>query len=124
MNRLLRSNEVIQSNEHAKLCLRYLNFGKVWQQPTLCKDSLASRPFRDYAARFWHQHIIAYGENYASVADLINILFNPANANWASWRIWFDSVEPRSNLTPNYLIGNSYRDPLEPAPEKHQYREQ
>ena len=98
MNRLLRSNEAIQSNELAKICLRYLNFGKVWQQSGLPKDNLSSRPFRNYAARFWHQHIIMDCKSYAGVVDLTNILFNPANSNWASWQMWFDSLEPLSNL--------------------------
>jgi len=98
MTRLLHSNKVIQSNELAKICLRYLNFGRVWQQPGLSKDNLSSRPFRNYAARFWHQHIITDSEGYAGVVELINILFNPKNSNWASWKMWFDSLKPLSNL--------------------------
>jgi ankyrin repeat protein len=98
MNQLSRSNEAIQCNELAKVCLRYLNFRKVWQ-PILSKDSLASRPFREYAARSWHQHATSSGMNYPEVICLINILFHPENPNWESWRIWLDTIYGPSTIS-------------------------
>jgi hypothetical protein len=44
MNQLIHSNKVNEYNILAKVCLRYLNFRKIWQ-PILSKDSLAGRPF-------------------------------------------------------------------------------
>jgi ankyrin repeat protein len=98
MHRLLQPKEMILSNELAKICLRYLNFGRVWQPARFSKDILSNRPFRNYAAQLWHRHIITDGKNYTDVVELINLLFNPANLNWARWKIWFDYGDPLSTL--------------------------
>ncbi|KFZ15362.1 hypothetical protein V502_05642, partial [Pseudogymnoascus sp. VKM F-4520 (FW-2644)] len=90
----LRSNEAIQYNELAKICLRYINYQNVWQERVSSKDSVASRSFRDYAATSWHRHLFSGGENYIDVVRLINRMFYPENINWQSWAAWFDSVQP------------------------------
>ncbi|OBU00043.1 hypothetical protein VE01_01738 [Pseudogymnoascus verrucosus] len=90
----LQSSEAIQCNELAKTCLRYINFRDIWQQRVCSKDSVDSRPFRDYAATSWHRHLFPAGKNYTDVLSLVNRLFHPENINWQSWAAWFDSVEP------------------------------
>jgi ankyrin repeat protein len=90
---LLRSSEAIQHNELAKVCLRYLNFKNVWKYPEISEDLATSRPFRLYATTSWHRHLMASGRNYPEVIQLINVLFNSANANWEPLRNWLDTTE-------------------------------
>src|SRR5205814_2334805 len=82
-----------QNNVLAKICLRYLNFRKVWQEPLQLGNRAVNRPFRDYAASSWHKHAKLDGSNYGEVLALTNVLFHPTNASWESWRRWFDSVD-------------------------------
>ena len=79
--RLRGSNEAFQNNIIAKLCLRYLNFRRAWQDPDKTASWHGIRPFRDYAAGSWYQHISPEVKNRSQVDHLIQILFRPGNTN-------------------------------------------
>lgn len=96
--RLRASSEIFQSNELAKLCLRYLNFRRVWQESLQLESGPLKRPFRDYAAGSWYRHYGEFGSNYAEVVELSNTLFSPSNGNWESWKSWFDANDDKSEM--------------------------
>jgi hypothetical protein len=96
--RLCTSSETFQSNILAKLCLRYLNFGNVWQEHLQLESGSVKRPFRDYAAGSWHHHIRESGSNYEEVVKLSNTLFSSNNGNWESWKNWFDANDDKSKM--------------------------
>ncbi|RYP23453.1 hypothetical protein DL767_008810 [Monosporascus sp. MG133] len=90
---LQASNEAIESTRLAKLCLRYINYRRVWQG-TLREDmGPLGMSFRDYAAASWHHHTTSGVPNDADIIRLANQLFDKTNPNWDAWRRWFDSNE-------------------------------
>jgi ankyrin repeat protein len=100
LNEQLRlSNEANQSNILAILCLRYLNYKSVWQLPLQLDSGPIARPFLDYAASSWSEHAKTNGLNHTRVIRFINALFNSTNANWESWRKWFDTTGGNSKKT-------------------------
>jgi ankyrin repeat protein len=96
------SNDAAQNNILAKLCLRYLSYQRIWPQPVQTDDRPATRPFLDYAAGSWNEHLKTTGSNYPNVAALIRILFDPANPTWELWRRWFDlnGCDPKATEEP------------------------
>ncbi|RYP59586.1 hypothetical protein DL769_008467 [Monosporascus sp. CRB-8-3] len=90
---LRASNETFESTRLAKLCLRYINFRRVWQG-TLREDTgPLGMSFRDYAAASWYRHATSGVPNDADIIRLTNELFDRTNPNWDAWRTWFDSNE-------------------------------
>ncbi|RYO99304.1 hypothetical protein DL763_001583 [Monosporascus cannonballus] len=87
---LRASNEVIENTRLAKLCLRYINFRRVWQT-TLWKHDHFGASFRDYAAASWYHHATSGLSNNSDMIKLANELFDRTNPNWEAWRHWFDS---------------------------------
>ncbi|KAF2186029.1 ankyrin, partial [Zopfia rhizophila CBS 207.26] len=55
--------------------------------------------FRDYAVDSWYQHVTTSGPHNPNIVRLINKLFDPGNANWHSWRTWFDLKNDELNTT-------------------------
>ncbi|KAH7123389.1 hypothetical protein B0J13DRAFT_531505 [Dactylonectria estremocensis] len=88
---LRASNEAIESTVLAKLCLRYINFPRVWHGTLQEQMGPLEKSFRDYAAGLWYRHANLGVSNDADVIRLTNVLFDRTNANWDSWRQWFDS---------------------------------
>ncbi|RYP68260.1 hypothetical protein DL771_006762 [Monosporascus sp. 5C6A] len=90
-NEILRaSNEAIESTALAKLCLRYINFRRVWQGTPEDRSSPFGMWFRDYAAGSWYHHAIAGVADDAATNSLVNALFDMSNPTWDSWRRYFD----------------------------------
>jgi hypothetical protein len=125
--RLWASNEMFQNNILAKLCLRHLNFWRVWQESPQLESGPRNQSFRDYAAGSWYHHYGEcgsnytevgprnqsfrdyaagswyhhYGEcgsNYTEVVELTNTFFSPNNRNWESWKRWFDANDDKSEM--------------------------
>ena len=89
-------NEMAHSNFLAKLCLRYLHLGNIWQGGLRVGTEDLPRAFLEYATRYWADHLKPIGPNYSEVVPLVNAFFSLNNANWESWRVMrlFDSCGP------------------------------
>ncbi|KAK0718684.1 hypothetical protein B0T26DRAFT_856403, partial [Lasiosphaeria miniovina] len=95
--RLRSSNEAIQSGILGRLCLRYLSFRGVWQEPLQAEASQVKGSFRDYAAGFWYRHATVCEPIDADTVCLINTFFDSSNSNWDAWRAWFDQNDAESD---------------------------
>ncbi|RYP08295.1 hypothetical protein DL765_008837 [Monosporascus sp. GIB2] len=84
------SNEAVENTRLAKLCLRYINFRRVWQT-ALWKHDHFGASFRDYAAALWYHHATSGVSNDSDMIKLANELFDTTNPSWEAWRQWFDS---------------------------------
>src|SRR5436190_167957 len=107
--RLRIANEAAQSNILSKLCLRYLNTRSVWQQPLRLADGPVGRPFLDYSASSWNEHVKTDGSNYRTVATLINAFFDVTNPSWESWRNWVESKDSSSTTAQQTDVGITAR---------------
>src|SRR5437667_12228824 len=94
--RLRSSNEAVQNNILSKLCIRSVDTRSVWQKPLHRADGPVGRPFLDYAASSWSEHVKTDGSNYSTAATLINAFVDATNPSWESWRNWFESKDPSS----------------------------
>ncbi|KAI0509464.1 prion-inhibition and propagation-domain-containing protein [Xylaria bambusicola] len=84
---LRSSNEAIQSNILAKICIRYLDCKDVWEEIQQQEgNNSIIQAFREYAANLWHKHVKHGIVNSEDVVQLINTFFHPENENWESWR--------------------------------------
>jgi ankyrin repeat protein len=92
--RLVSSNQDLQNNVLARLCLRYLNIRDVWKDDNDIDAKRLPREFRSYAADSWYQHI---RPNNEAVVETIKNFLQPDNKNWDHWRRWFDKKEPRES---------------------------
>jgi ankyrin repeat protein len=77
------SDEAAQQAYLARLCLRYLSNGSVWEHG---RDA----PFLRYAADAWHQHGGPHTKGYHAVVGPINKFFDITNLLWDSWRDFFE----------------------------------
>jgi hypothetical protein len=76
---LRASNEIVQNNVLASLCLWYFNFETAWRVFGDKVDLSAQHPFRGYAAGSWYQHIQPSTSTFPDVDKFINKLFHPGN---------------------------------------------
>ncbi|KAH6883514.1 hypothetical protein B0T10DRAFT_551286, partial [Thelonectria olida] len=98
-NQSLRySNEALESTTLARLCLRYVNYRRVWEGALQEERGRVEKSFRDYAAGSWYQHATASGADDATLVELMNALFDAHNPNWGSWRKWFDLNDKESQI--------------------------
>ncbi len=75
---LRRLNEEAQNNVLAKICVRYLDFRHVWEDPQAANGQSRITPaFRDYAAKYWYRHIKSKSANSTGLLHTINALFRP-----------------------------------------------
>ncbi|WYZ36805.1 hypothetical protein EsH8_II_000311 [Colletotrichum jinshuiense] len=88
---LRSSSEALQSTELAKLCLRYVNYRRVWEDATKKEAGGVEKSFRDYAAGSWYQHALTSEEGDRALAVLMNTLFDLSNPCWNAWSRWFDT---------------------------------
>ena len=87
---LRHSNEAVQNNILAKMCLRYLNIPIVWQRPLQLTSGPVPRAFLQYAVNSWPDHAKMDGFKFEEVTMLINDFFEPGNPRWQSWIKWID----------------------------------
>lgn len=76
----------------AKLCLRYLNYAKVWIASSSPETNQRHNFFLDYAVTSWHKHAVMDGGNNQELIDLTNTFFTPGNPTWDRWRKHFESI--------------------------------
>ncbi|KAJ5557005.1 hypothetical protein N7494_000920 [Penicillium frequentans] len=82
------STELIENILLAKMCLRYLNCGTIWDSTT--EQYLLFTCFRKYAAESWQQHSSLNSERDDQLTKLVQNLFDTGNASWMHWKEWFD----------------------------------
>lgn len=76
----------------AKLCLRYLDYTKVWIASNSPENNERQQLFLGYAVTSWHQHAAMCGESNSELIDLTNKFFTPGNPTWVRWRKLFESI--------------------------------
>lgn len=86
------SDHNYQNSYLAKLCLRYLNYAKVWIASSSPEDNERQHLFLDYAVKSWHKHAAMGGESKSELIDLTNKFFAPGNLTWDRWRENFESI--------------------------------
>ncbi|KAJ6002962.1 hypothetical protein N7451_005509 [Penicillium sp. IBT 35674x] len=102
------STELIENVLLAKMCLRYLNCGTVWDATTEQYQLFSC--FRKYAAESWQQHSSLDNQRDDELKKLINALFDTRNQSWAHWKEWFDSNneggqgKPRNKLAKPHVL--------------------
>ena len=75
-----------ENNNLAIICLRYLRDDNVQEDLRLQKET---RPFVDYAVRFWHRHVSQLGERYESLSQIATDFFASDMPDWELWRSRF-----------------------------------
>jgi ankyrin repeat protein len=132
----------------SSVCLTYLNYDNVWNNPESNQSCISGHPFLDYAARFWHMHL----EN-AMIEDpwrsrMVSDFFHTGTTTFSQWAKYFESCqktedsEEKAAGTPMYyaalfdlhmimesiwnedktqlnVLGGGYGTPLQAACAKH-----
>ena len=89
-----------QNGGLAKLCLRYLNYPKVWISSSPPGDKKGHHSFLNYAVTSWHKHAVMDSESDQELIDLTNHFFTPGNPTWGRWRQHFEFIsEPSLSQT-------------------------
>ncbi|KXH34917.1 hypothetical protein CSIM01_01953 [Colletotrichum simmondsii] len=103
------SNQVLQNNKLAKLCLRYINSRHFWDYGDKPKPpargmqrentmNSVKGSFRNYAADSWYQHAASGDMNDATLFLLTNALFDVHHPSWEVWRDWIETHSPIHHL--------------------------
>jgi ankyrin repeat protein len=91
-------NDSIQHNILAETCLRYLQIPSVWDGPEQALTGARLGSFRDYATRFWYQHLRRDCDSYKSIFELLKQFFCLNVTVWENWRKCFDLHGTRKYL--------------------------
>lgn len=89
---VLFSNRNSQNGRLAKLCLRYLNYPKVWISSSPHGSNNGHHSFLDYAVTSRHKYAVMDNDSDQQLVDLTNKFFTPGNPTWDHWRKHFESI--------------------------------
>ena len=92
-----------ENNHLAKICLRYLQYDKVWNLDEADRAlSGRNNAFFNYAVKPWPYHISESGSNFPQVVELVETFFTPGNPYWEKWQSCFSGLDLGRRV---YLIG-------------------
>jgi ankyrin repeat protein len=98
INNVPFSDPAAHNNHLAMLCLQYLQYKKTW---TDHDGATGIRPFVDYAARQWHQHLRRDHGGYSKALALVHQFFGQKSQKWTTWRDYVGETatdEPESQV--------------------------
>ncbi|KAJ6160634.1 hypothetical protein N7470_004030 [Penicillium chermesinum] len=70
----------------------------VWLEKSNLDNHHILTAFRDYAAGSWQRHATVGDIRDEGLTELVNELFDPENATWASWKKWFDENDKEGGM--------------------------
>jgi hypothetical protein len=95
-------DEKLHHTHLADVCLRYLQFPNVWVDEG---GERSLRPFTDYAAGNWHEHVAAGDTSRRNLLESVNHFFWPGNHQCIAWRDYVNPQKPskEDTVTPSPL---------------------